>query len=226
MAALATSLDGPPPSWERRQQRQLEGEPKTQMALRELAKPFFFQARSLSSNSFRTLFPSRESKAQILWFLKMLKLPFCSFLSHCYKITFGLKKMVKFFSAQNEIYFDFFPPINPTFENFSLILLLLITKNQENHVNYDYDSNRFSVQTWRKKKRQKKEKNQKIWEIDDETMFFWAKWYLLEESAMSMTDMAGGAIWMGQDSNYGFSRQRKSQWCVTSCTWNWIVDAA
>jgi len=58
--------------------------------------------------------------------------------------------------------FDFFPPINPTFENFSLILLLLITKNQENHVNYDYDSNRFSVQTWRKKKRQKKEKNQKI----------------------------------------------------------------
>ena len=70
--------------------------------------------------------------------------------------------MVKFFSAQNEIYFDFFPPINPTFENFSLILLLLITKNQENHVNYDYDSNRFSVQTWRKKKRQKMEKNQKI----------------------------------------------------------------
>ena len=70
--------------------------------------------------------------------------------------------MVKFFSAQNEIYFWFFPPINPTFENFSLILLLLITKNQENHVNYDYDSNRFSVQTWRKKKETEKgEKSKK-----------------------------------------------------------------
>jgi len=70
--------------------------------------------------------------------------------------------MVKFFSAQNEIYFDFFPPINPTFENFSLILLLLITKNQENHVNYDYDSNRFSVQTWRKKRDRKRRKIKKI----------------------------------------------------------------
>jgi len=69
--------------------------------------------------------------------------------------------MVKFFSAQNEIYFDFFPPINPTFENFSLILLLLITKNQENHVNYDYDSNRFSVQTWRKKRDRKRRKIKK-----------------------------------------------------------------
>jgi len=70
--------------------------------------------------------------------------------------------MVKFFSAQNEIYFGFFPPINPTFENFSLILLLLITKNQENHVNYDYDSNRFSVQTWRKKRDRKRRKIKKI----------------------------------------------------------------
>ena len=58
--------------------------------------------------------------------------------------------------------FDFFPPINPTFENFSLILLLLITKNQENHVNYDYDSNRFSVQTWRKKRDRKRRKIKKI----------------------------------------------------------------
>merc|ERR1712029_357373 len=104
----------------------------------------------------------REQSANSLVFKNSSSYPFVLFLSHCYKITFGLKKMVNFFSAQNEIYFDFFPPINPTFENFSLILLLLITKNQENHVNYDYDSNRFSVQTWRKKRDRKREKNQKI----------------------------------------------------------------
>ena len=235
MAAPSPSSDGSPPSWERRQQQREQRGAKNANGGAELENlpSHFLRARSLSSNSFRSFFDFE--RAQILWFLKnnnAIGYP-CFFLHTAIKSPFGLKKWSEiFFSSKSDlctmIIIELTNLISPTFDKkiFSLILLLLITKNQENHVNYDYDSNRFSVQTWRKKRDRKRRKiKSKIWEIDDETMFFWAKWYLCVESALSMTDMARQrAIWMGQDSNYGFSRQRKSQWCVTSCTWNWIVD--
>ena len=235
MAAPSPSSDGSPPSWERRQQREQRGAKNANGGAElENLPSHFLRARSLSSNSFRSFFDFE--RAQILWFLKNNAICYPSFVlfTHCYKIPFWTEKMVRnFFQLKiGFMHYDNYwinqPYFPPTFDKkiFSLILLLLITKNQENHVNYDYDSNRFSVQTWRKKRDRKRRKiKSKIWEIDDETMFFWAKWYLCVESALSMTDMARQrAIWMGQDSNYGFSRQRKSQWCVTSCTWNWIVD--
>lgn len=162
MAALATSLDGPPPSWERRQQRQLEGEPKTQMALRTWACQAIFSSQIFVFKFIQNPFSfEREQSANSLVFKNSSSYPFVLFHHTAIKSLLDWKKWSNFFRLKMRFIFDFFPPINPTFENFSLILLLLITKNQENHVNYDYDSNRFSVQTWRKKKRQKKEKNQK-----------------------------------------------------------------
>ena len=121
-------------------------------------------------------FPSR---AQILWFFN--ELPFCSpfFNTHCYKVHGWTEKKFRVFSVQIGLWdsgvtlfqallklfigtFWFstpiFPPAPPKNHSFSYSIVI-DPQIRKNHVNYDYDSNRFSVQTWRKKMKQKKEKN-------------------------------------------------------------------